>query len=87
MHDIVNKTTAPISPSGTLTGLLGGLRARIIAQEFIRRLAVACIFAVVFLGIEMFADYFLEFSLELRRMFLIAGGAVLAILLIRALAS
>ena len=75
------------TPSGTLTGLLGGLRARIIAQEFFRRLAVALSFAVIFLGLEMFADFFFEFSLELRRMFLIAGGAVFAILLVRAIAS
>ena len=77
----------PIRPSRTLRGQLGGLRGRLVAQEFFRRIAVALTFAILFLGLEMLGDFFFEVSLEVRRVFLVIGGSIFGILFLRALAS
>jgi hypothetical protein len=87
MSTAATATAPPIRPSSTLLGHLGGLRTRLVAQEFFRRFAVALIFAILFLGLEMLGDFFFEFPPEVRRVFLIIGGSIFAILFLRTLAS
>ena len=81
----LSQNAAPNEPGSQLRKKLGRVRRKLVRVEFMRRLAVALIAALLGLALIPTADWLVELPLKTRMGTLIALGLVVAFLLLRAL--
>ena len=81
----LSQNAAPNEPGSQLRKKLGRVRRKLVRVEFMRRLAVALIAALLGLALIPTVDWLVELPLKIRTGTLIALGLVVAFLLLRAL--
>ena len=78
----LSQNAAPNEPGSQLRKKLGRVRRKLVRVEFMRRLAVALIAALLGLTLIPTADWLVELPLKARMGTLIALGLVVALLLL-----